>query len=121
MTNEEVIFNDEMKSLIADLLNKADIIHAKTSSHSNVTVELDGLFVPLRVDDFQLLFICARLLPNILNYLVNILPQFAYPYVVSYLQSLSELREDPVTINELFNYIKSYEDGNIQFDSETED
>lgn len=120
MNDEKIDFNDEMKSLVADLVSKADITNAKTSSHANVNIDVDGLSVPLRIDDYQLLFICARLLPNILNYLVNILPQFAYPFVVSYLQNLSELRDDPITINELYNYLISLENGNIQFNSEAE-
>ena len=115
--NDEKSFNEEMISYLEDLKSKADVTNAKTASHANVTVDVDGMSVPLRIDDHQLLFVCGRLMPNILNYLVNILPQFAYPYVVSYLQNLSELREDPVTINELYTYLC---DGNFQHNSETE-
>lgn len=115
--NDEMCFNVEMIAFIDDLMSKADVVNSKTAEYANVHVDVDGISVPLRVDDHQLLFICARLMPNILNYLVNILPQFAYPYVVSYLRNLSDFRDDPVTINELYNYIC---DGNIQHDSETE-
>lgn len=121
MKEEQFDFNDEMQALVQDLVNKADVVNAKTAAHANVEVVIDDLKFPLRIDDHQLLFICARLLPNILNYLINILPQFAYPYVVSYLQNLSELRDDPITINELYNYLYSLDHGNIQQRSETED
>lgn len=113
-------FSQEMEEFIGSLLSKAVVINEKTESHSNVHVDFGDLSVPVRVDDHQLLYIGGRLLPNILNYLVNILPQFLYPYVVSYLQNLSEMREDPITINELYQFLITHENGNIFNGSETE-
>lgn len=119
--SEDLNFNQEMIDYVVDLVNKADIVNAKTESHCNLHLDLDGLTVPVRVDDIQLLYIGARLLPNILNYLLNIIPQFLYPYVVSYLQGLSDMREDPITVNELYNYLISLEEnGNIHECTETQ-
>lgn len=106
-------FSEEMVSYIGELVEKADVVNAKTEHHSNLHLDFGDLNVPLRIDDTQLLYIGGRLLPNIVNYLINILPQFIYPYVVSYLQSLSEMREDPITINELYQYLKDFDNGNI--------
>lgn len=112
MNEEEkksVEFNDEMSLMIADLLFKADKCNEKTEKGSNVHLYIGDVAIPIRVDDLPLLFLGSRLLPNIVNYLVNILPQFLYPYLVAYLQDLSSMRDDPVTINELYDYIKSLE------------
>lgn len=114
-------FSNEMVDFVQDLVDKADVAIAKTDGHSNVVITINDFRFPVRVDDLKLLYICGRLLPNILNYLVNILPQFIYPYVVSYLQSLSEMREDPVTINEFYNYLLSLDYGNLHKCTETED
>lgn len=113
-------FSQEIEDFISSLLEKAVAINEKTESHSNVHVDFGSLRVPVRVDDHQLLYIGGRLLPNILNYLVNILPQFLYPYVVSYLQNLSEMRDDPITINELYNYLITLENGNLFNRAQTE-
>ena len=121
MKEDEFDFSYEMVEFVQELVDKADVAIAKTDGHSNVDIIINDFSFPVRVDDIKLLYICGRLLPNILNYLVNILPQFIYPYVVSYLQSLSEMREDPVTINEFYNYLKSLDDGNIHKCTETED
>lgn len=110
----------QMMEMIAGLLDKSKTVFKKTEEHANCTLYVEGVNVPIRVDDIQLLFIGCVLLPNIINYLVNILPQFVYPYVVAYLQDLSEMREDPVTINELFNYLTDYNDGNIFECAQTE-
>ena len=110
--NEDSILNDDQQELIADLCKKADITNSKTDKRANCSLEIGGLHVPIRVDDHQLLFIGARLLPNILNYLVNILPQFMYPYIVAYLQELSD-GDKPITINDLFNYLIDFENGNL--------
>lgn len=99
-------FNEDMINLISELLNKANVINSKTEDHSNVHIDIDGVSIPLRVDDLPLLFIGSQFLPNILNYLVNILPQFLYPYIVAYLQDLSSMRDDPITINELYDYLR---------------
>lgn len=123
MTEEEKMsldFNDEMKSYIGDLVKKSLDIMAKSKSSSNVGFQIFGATVPVRVDDYKLLYIGAYLLPNILNYLVNILPQFLYPYIVAYLQDLSGMRDDPITINELFDYLINYNHGNIHECAEAE-
>lgn len=99
-------FTSEMVEMIDDLLNKSSVVFDKTKEHKNCSLVISGISVPIRVDDSQLLTIGAMLLPNIVNYLVNILPQFLYPYVVAYLQDLSNMREDPITINELYNYLQ---------------
>ena len=118
--NQKLEFTLEMEEYVKDLADKAVVVCAKTEAHSNVHIDLDSLHIPLRVDDHQLLYIGCRLLPNIVNYLLNIFPQFLYPYVVCYLQNLSEMREDPITINELFDYLNSLENGNILDSSKTE-
>lgn len=102
-----------MRDFIRELLDKARKSYDITNTHKNCALEINGLTVPIRVDDLQLLFLGCVLLPNIINYLVNILPQFLYPYIVAYLQDLSEMRDDPVTINELYNYLTENNDGNI--------
>ncbi len=104
--NQELGLTQEMAEYLNKLVEKANVTNEKTESHSNVHLLVDGVNIPMRVDDVPLLYIGCKLLPNIANYLVNILPQFIYPYVVAYLQDLSEMRDDPVTINELFNYLK---------------
>lgn len=104
--DEKVLdFTPAMEDLIEDLLTKATTVNEKTKQYSNCTLHIQGVELPVRVDDAQLLFIGCRLLPNIMNYLVNILPQFLYPYVVAYLQDLSAMREDPITITELYDYL----------------
>lgn len=110
----------EIIEFLNNLVSKADNVNAKTEAHKNVELSIDGLTVPIRVDDTQLLYIGAALLPNILNYLVNILPQFIYPYVVAYLQDLSSFREDPFTISELYSFLCDLKNGNILDGSETE-
>lgn len=105
--NKELGITPEMAEYINNLVSKSDVVNEKTESHSNVHLLVGDLNIPMRVDDLPLLFIGARLLPNIMNYLVNILPQFIYPYVVAYLQDLSEMRDDPITINELYDFLKS--------------
>lgn len=103
----QVALTDEMIMMLDDLKSKADVVYEKSEKSSNVHLSIGELSVPIRVDDLPLLFMGARLLPNIVNYLVNILPQFIYPYIVAYLQDLSQMRDDPVTINELYDYLKS--------------
>lgn len=105
---------------IRDLVGKSLTIMEKTKPHANVMISLCGLSLPVRVDDLQLMYIGAYLLPNIMNYLVNILPQFLYPYVVSYLQDLSAMRDDPITINELYDFLIDYNHGIIHNDSSAE-
>lgn len=112
MSEEELInngFNGQMSMLIADLIEKADSCYEKSEKSSNVHLTIGDLTIPVRVDDLPLLYLGSRLLPNIVNYLVNILPQFIYPYMVAYLQDLSSMRDDPVTINEIYDYIKNLE------------
>lgn len=112
-------FTPQMVEFIDDLMSKSKVVFARTEGYKNCSLVVHGVSVPIRVDDNQLLFIGSVLLPNIMNYLVNILPQFLYPYVVAYLQDLSEMRTDPLTITELFNYLtENY--GNIQFSAQTE-
>lgn len=110
--------NEEAKEILEELLQKAEVVNSKTEKSANVRIVVGNVSVPVRVDDVPLLYIGARLLPNILNYLVNILPQFLYPYVVAYLQDFSAESKDPVTINDLYDFILNY--GNVQHDSETE-
>lgn len=118
--NLDLEFTDEMKDYVKDLVKKSLTIMAASKDSSNVGLQIYGATIPVRVDDYKLMYIGAYLLPNILNYLVNILPQFLYPYVVAYLQDLSAMREDPITINELFDYLINYNHGNIHECSETE-
>ena len=99
-------FSQEMVDYIDNLVNKAIECNKKTEFSANLHLEIDELSVPVRVDDKQVFAIGSLLLPNIMNYLVNILPQFVYPYLVASLQNLSDMREDPVTINELYFYFK---------------
>lgn len=113
-------FTDEMKDYVGDLVKKSLTVMGKSKDSSNVVLSIFGATIPCRVDDYKLLYLGAYLLPNILNYLVNILPQLLYPYIVAYLQDLSNMREDPITINELFDYLINYNHGNIHDGSETE-
>lgn len=109
-----------MKNYVGDLVKKSLTVMGKSKDSSNVGLKIFGATIPCRVDDYKLLYLGAYLLPNILNYLVNILPQFLYPYIVAYLQDLSNMREDPITINELFDYLINYNHGNIHDSSEAE-
>lgn len=105
--NEELGLTQSMADYIERLVEKAIATNEKTESHSNVHLLVGDYSVPVRVDDLPLLFIGSKLLPNIVNYLVNILPQFIYPYVVAYLSDLSAMRDDPVTINEIYDFLKN--------------
>lgn len=105
--NENIGLTQQMCDFINDLVAKSDIVYEKSESSANCHLLAGDLSCPVRVDDLPLLFIGAKLLPNIVNYLVNILPQFIYPYIVAYLQDLSSMRDDPVTINELYDFLKS--------------
>lgn len=113
-------FTEEMQEYIRGLVQKSVATIEKSQSSANSDIATDGVNIPVRVDDHQLLFIGCVLLPNIVNYLVNILPQFIYPYVVAYLQDLSNMSEDPVTISELYNFLKEICNGNLLKRSETE-
>lgn len=113
-------FNSDMVDYIRGLVGKSLTVMEKSKESSNVFMSLCGMELPVRVDDLPLLYIGSYLLPNIMNYLVNILPQFLYPYVVAYLQDLSEMREDPITINELFDFLIDYNHGTVYNDTETE-
>lgn len=112
MNNQDVeeikVFNPEMEEYTRDLLVKGASALEASVKGSNLHINIAGVDRPicLRVDDVKLITIGALLIPNVFNYLVNIIPQLLYPYVVAYLQNLSELREDdPVVINELYDYI----------------
>lgn len=120
MNEQEQQFTEEMIDYIKELVNKSLTVFEKSKPSSNVGIQVGGFTLPVRVDDVQLFYIGSYLLPNIMNYLVNILPQFLYPYVVAYLQDLSAMRDDPITINELFNFLIDYNHGNILDNSETE-
>lgn len=104
--NVDIGLTEPMADYINNLVDKANIANEKTESHSNCHLLVGNFSVPVRVDDVPLLFIGSKLLPNIVNYLVNILPQFIYPYVVAYLQDLSAMRDDPVTVNEIYDFLK---------------
>lgn len=104
--------NEQQIEFINGLLEKARCINEKTEEHCNVHLTVDGFTCPIRVDDHQLLYIGAALLPNILNYLVNILPQFLYPYIVAYLQDLSDT-DNPLTVNDLYQQINPVKDKEI--------
>ena len=105
-SEEGVTYSAEQTDFVRELINKADACNEKTSTHCNCNLTFpDGYTVPIRVDDVQLLFIGARLLPNILNYLVNILPQFLYPYVVAYVQEFNDEQES-FTFHDLSEIIK---------------
>lgn len=113
-------FTPEMVDYVRGLIGKSLTVMEKSKPSSNVFISLCGMSLPVRVDDLQLFYIGSYLLPNIMNYLVNILPQFLYPYVVAYLQDLSAMRDDPITINELFDFLIDYNHGIIHDNSETE-
>ena len=106
-------FTPQMVEYVRDLIGKSLTVMEKSKFSSNVFIKLCGMSLPVRVDDLQLLYIGSYLLPNIMNYLVNILPQFLYPYVVAYLQDLSTMRDDPITINELFDFLIDYNHGTV--------
>lgn len=97
---------NEKTDFINELIFKAQKCNEKTESHCNVHISVEDLNIPLRVDDRQLMFLGAALLPNILNYLVNIVPQLIYPYIVAYLQDLSD-EESAITISELYDLVKT--------------
>ena len=118
--DNDFIISDDVKGFLTDLLEKGRVTNEKTQPHSNVSLCVDDVVCPIRVDDVNLLVIGCLLLPNILNYIVNIIPQFLYPYVVAYLQDLSNYREDPFTVNELYNLIVDLKNGNILDGSKTE-
>lgn len=108
--NEETklpALSDEALDYIQGLYDKAVACNEKTSGHANLTINLDGYTIPLRVDDRQLFFVGAALLPNIVNYLVNVLPQLLYPYIVAYLQELSGDIDDPISVSQLYDVVKS--------------
>lgn len=118
--NQEFLISDDVKGFLIDLLEKGRVTNEKTQSHSNVSLCVGDVVCPIRVDDVHLLVLGCLLLPNILNYIVNIIPQFLYPYVVAYLQDLSNYRDDPFTLNELYNIIVDLKNGNILDGSKTE-
>jgi len=118
MDKDEMPISQDGLEALEELLEKAKVVNEKTEKSANVRLHVGNLIVPIRVDDVPLLYIGASLLPNILNYLVNILPQFLYPYVVAYLQDFSASQKDPVTINDLYDVVKDY--GNVRFDSPAE-
>lgn len=113
-------FTPEMVDYIRELIGKSLTVMEKSKPSSNVFISLCGMSLPVRVDDLQLLYIGCYLLPNIMNYLVNILPQFLYPYVVAYLQDLSSMRDDPITINELFDFLIDYNHGTVYDNTQAE-
>lgn len=113
-------FTDQMKDYLNELVNKSLTIQDKTMLNKNCMLSMFGFDMPIKVDDIKLLYIGAFLLPNIMNYLVNILPQFLYPYCVAYLQDLSTMRDDPVTINEIFDYLIELNNGNIHLNTDAE-
>lgn len=113
-------FTPEMVDYIRELIGKSLTVLEKSKLSSNVFISLCGMSLPVRVDDLQLMYIGSYLLPNIMNYLVNILPQFLYPYVVAYLQDLSTMRDDPITINELFDFLIDYNHGTVHDNTKTE-
>lgn len=110
----------EVVDFLSDLLNKASVTNEKTESHANLRLSVGDFVLPARVDDVQLFTLGVALLPNIVNYLLNILPQFLYPYIVAYLQDLSNYREDPFTINELFDLIKDLTNEHVHNDSDSQ-
>lgn len=97
---------NEKTDFIKELIFKAEKCNEKTESHCNVHIAVEDLNIPLRVDDRQLMFLGAALLPNILNYLVNIVPQLIYPYIVAYLQDLSD-EDSAITISQLYDFVKT--------------
>lgn len=105
--NEVKQLSDDVKDFILDLLSKSEMCNKKTSEYSNLDISVDGLSVPLRIDDKQLFFIGCALLPNIVNYLVNVLPQLIYPYIVAYLQDFSRESDEPMTVTQLYDVVKS--------------
>lgn len=97
-------FTKEQLDWVAEMLDKAESAEKKTQEHSNMTLEVDGCVRSLRVDDVQLFVLACRFMPNIVNYIINIVPSLLYPYIVSYLQNLSD-DERSITINELYDLV----------------
>lgn len=101
-------WTDEQIDFVRDLMDKGTKICDKTEPHANVDVyfpQIGGASMcPCRVDDIKLLYVAQRLLPNMMNYLVNMLPQFLYPYIVAYLQELS-VDNDARTVNDLYDLV----------------
>lgn len=106
MTEEPQQYNQEQLVYVSDLLYKATKGNDKTNEHRNAELVIDGHVCNLRIDDKQLLSLGVQLLPNVVNYLVNVLPTLIYPYVISYLQDLSD-DDQPITINDLYDMVES--------------
>lgn len=107
-------WTDEQIDFVRDLMNKADKVNDKTDEYHNCTLSFKEYGLkgcPMRVDDIKLLFVAQRLLPNMMNYLFNMLPQLLYPYTVAYLQELSE-ENDPRTVNDLYDLIVELDKSN---------
>lgn len=103
-------WNTEQVNFVRGLLEKGCAANLRTAEYSNfVSYPKSFDFTSYaKVDDLALLSVCQVLLPNIWNYLLNVLPQLVYPYVVAYLQDLSNMSEDDAffTVNDLFDLVK---------------
>lgn len=106
MTEEPKQFTDEQFTFVGDLLYKAEHCNEKTKEHSNVEVKVGDHVCYLRVDDKQLFTLVVRLIPNVFNYFFNVLPTLTYPFIVAYLQDLSD-DDQPITVNDLFDMVQS--------------
>ena len=105
-------WTEEQRNFVKDLLFKAVTANEKSFDSSNCFLcfyEDNERSINLRVDDIQLLYLGCHLLPNIASYLVNILPQLFYPYIVAYLSDLST-EDHTCTVSELFDLVKSLEE-----------
>lgn len=106
MNEEPKQFSEEQLDYVSDLLAKATAANEKTQKHSNCELYINGRACYLRVDDKQLLGLGVCLIPNVVNYLVNVLPTLIYPYIVAFLQDLSD-DDQPITINDLHDIVST--------------
>lgn len=106
MIEEPKQFSEEQLDYVSDLMAKATAANEKTIEHSNCELTINGRSCYLRVDDKQLLDLGVSLIPNVVNYLVNVLPTLIYPYIVAFLQDLSD-DDQPITINDLHDIVSS--------------
>lgn len=105
MNGEPKQFTDEQITFVSDLIYKATRGNDKTKEHENASLVVDDHICYLRVDDKKLLYLGIKLLPNVVNYLVNVLPTLIYPYIIAYLQDLSD-DDQPITINDLYDMVE---------------
>ena len=116
MKEESKQFSDEQLDYVCQLMEKASAANEKTKKYANCDLNVDGRFCSIRVDDKQLLSIAVRLIPNVVNYMVNVLPTIIYPFIVAFLQDLSD-DDQPITINDLYDIVSAIENDILRLNS----